>query len=692
MAKDPICGMFVDEKTASITRTIRGSKWYFCSETCASTFEKPEIELKRLKQLVVAGVVLSIPIVLLTYLMPLPATINNYLLFLLETPVQFIVGWRFYRGAFDSLKNRMGNMDLLIAIGTTAAWGYSSIITFLPSVFPTGGVYFDTATVIITLILTGNLLEHISKGRASQSVRRLLDLQPRMAHLIRDGVESEVPIESVKVGDILAVRPGERVPVDGVVVEGASAVDQSAITGESIPVEKAIGNDVIGATINTSGLLRIRASKVGADTVLSKIVQLVEEAQMAHAPIQRLADKVAGYFVPAVILIALGAGFGGYFSGVLPLNYAVLAFVSVIVIACPCALGIATPAAILVGTAKGAQNGILIKGGEYLEIAHKLQAIVFDKTGTLTRGKPSVTDLIATSSHTETELLQLAASAEKGSEHPLGRAVVQAAEEKHIPIPDVSCFKAIPGEGVVAEQAARNIILGNRKLMTQYEVDLSPVEEGISKLEEDGKTVMILANDQQPIGIIGLADTLKDDSAETVKELKRSKIQVVMLTGDNMRTAKAMATKLGIDRVIAEVLPADKEKIIKGLQNEGKVVGMVGDGINDAPALAAADIGIAIGSGTDVAVETGGIVLIRNSLRDVVTAIRLSRATVRKIKQNLFWAFCYNVALIPIAAGALVPFLGPSVYNFLPFLAAGAMATSSVTVVGNSLLLNRFRP
>ena len=692
MAKDPICGMFVDEKTASITRTIRGTKWYFCSETCASTFEKPEIELKRLKQLVVAGVVLSIPIVLLTYLTPFPVTINNYLLFLLETPVQFIVGLRFYRGAFDSLRNRMGNMDLLIAIGTTAAWGYSSITTFLPSVFPTGGVYFDTATVILTLILTGNLLEHISKGRASESVRKLLNLQPRMAHIVRDGIESDVPVESVNVGDILVVRPGERVPVDGVVVEGASAVDQSAITGESIPVEKGVGEEVIGATINTSGLLRIRASKVGADTVLSKIVQLVEEAQTAHAPIQRLADKVAGYFVPAVILIALGAAFGGYLSGVLPLNYAVLAFVSVIVIACPCALGIATPAAILVGTAKGAQNGILIKGGEYLETAHKLKTIVFDKTGTLTRGKPSVTDLIATSSHTEAELLQIAASAEKGSEHPLGRAVVQTAEEKHIPVPDVSSFKAIPGEGVVAHYGTRNIILGNRKLMTKYEVDLSPVQAAISKLEGEGKTVMILANDKQPIGVIGLADTLKEDSAETVTELKRSKIEVVMLTGDNMRTAKAMATKLGIDRVIAEVLPADKEKIIKGLQNEGKVVGMVGDGINDAPALAAADIGIAIGSGTDVAVETGGIVLIRNSLRDVVTAIRLSRATVRKIKQNLFWAFCYNVALIPIAAGALVPFLGPSVYNFLPFLAAGAMATSSVTVVGNSLLLNRFRP
>ncbi|MGA2785431.1 MAG: heavy metal translocating P-type ATPase [Candidatus Bathyarchaeia archaeon] len=692
MAKDPVCGMFVDEETATITRTIHGIKWYFCSETCANTFEKPEIELKRLKFLVVAGAVLTVPIVLFTYLMFLPMNVNNYLLFILETPVQFLVGWRFYRGAYDALRNRMGNMDLLIAIGTTAAWGYSTVIAFFPSVFPAGGVYFDTAAVIITLVLLGNLLEHISKGRASEAVRKLLDLQPRMVHVIRDGTEAEVPVESVRVGDILVIRPGERIPVDGVVIEGASAVDQSAITGESMPVEKSAGDEVIGATINTSGLLRIRAHKVGADTVLSKIVQLVEEAQIAHAPLQRIADRVAGYFVPSVIIIATVSALGWYLFGGLALNFAVLAFVSVIVIACPCALGIATPAAILVGTAKGAQNGILIKGGEYLETAHKLQSIVFDKTGTLTRGKPSVTDVIAASNHTELEVLQLAALAEKGSEHPLSRAVIQAAKEKKIEVPDATSFKAVPGQGVVVEYDHRTILLGNRKLMAKHGVNLQPVETGMSTLEEAGKTVMILTNDKEPIGVIGLADTLKDDSAETIKELKRMKIEVVMLTGDNMRTAKAVAAKLGINRVVADVLPEQKENIIKDLQNEGKIVAMVGDGINDAPALAAANIGIAIGSGTDVAVETGGIVLIRNNLRDVVTAIKLSKATVRKIKQNLFWAFCYNVALIPIAAGALVPFLGPDVYNFLPFLAAGAMASSSVTVVGNSLLLNRFKP
>ena len=690
MAKDPVCGMFVDEQTATITRTIRGTRWYFCCETCADTFEKPEIELKRLKSLVIAGIVLTTPIVLFTYAMFLPMNTNNYLLFLLETPVQFIVGRRFYRGAYDSLRNRMGNMDLLVAIGTTTAWIYSSIMAFSPSVFPAGGVYFDAAAVIITLILLGNLLENMSKDRASQAVRKLLDLQPRMAHVIRDETESEVPVESVKMGDLLLIRPGERIPVDGVVVEGISTVDQSAITGESIPVEKTEGDAVISATVNTSGLLKVRASKVGADTVLSKIVQLIEEAQTAHAPIQRVADRVAGYFVPAVISIATGAALGWYFFGGLALNFTVLVFVSVIVIACPCALGIATPAAILVGTAKGAQNGILIKGGEYLETTHKIQSIVFDKTGTLTVGKPSVTDMIPANTHTELEVLQLASISEKGSEHPLGRAVIQAAQDKHIDTPNASSFKALPGQGVAATYGDRTILLGNRKLMAENGVDLQPVESEISTLEEEGKTIMVLANDKELIGVIGLADTLKADSAETIKELKRMKIEVVILTGDNVRTAKAVAAKLGVERIVADVLPEQKESIIKDLQNEGKVVAMVGDGINDAPALAAADIGIAIGSGTDVAVETGGIVLIRNNLRDVLTAIKLSKATVKKIKQNLFWAFCYNVALIPIAAGALVPFLGPGVYDFLPFLAAGAMASSSVTVVSNSLLLNRF--
>lgn len=692
MAKDPICGMYVDDETATITRTIRGNKWYFCSETCALTFEKPEAELKRLKLLATAGAILAVPTLLFTWLPMLPDVTNNYLLFLLATPVQFVVGWRFYRGAYDALRNRMGNMDLLIAIGTSAAWAYSSVVTFLPSFFHTTGVYFDTAAIIITLILLGNLLEYRTKRKASEAVRRLLDLQPTMAHILRGGNEVEVPVESVKVEDILVVRPGERIPVDGVVIEGNSAVDQSAITGESIPVEKGVGEDVIGATINTSGFLKVRASKVGADTVLSKIVQLVEEAQMARAPIQRLADRVAAYFVPAVIVIAVGAGLGWYFLGGFTLNYAMLAFVSVIVIACPCALGIATPAAIMAGTAKGAQNGILIKGGEYLETAHKMTAIVFDKTGTLTRGKPSVTDVIPVGNHTRQEVVKLAASAEEGSEHPLGQAIVNTARNEHVETSHFSSFKAVPGEGIVGEDSGHAFLVGNRKLMSQFKVGLEGIETSISKLEEEGKTVMILSKDREPLGVIGLADTPKDDAPETIRQLQKMNIQVVMLTGDNAKTAKAVASKLGIDRVVADVLPEQKEQVIRDLQKEGKVVGMVGDGINDAPALAASDVGIAIGSGTDVAVETGGIVLIRNKLSDVVTAIKLSKATVRKIKENLFWAFCYNIALIPIAAGALVPFFGRGFYDVMPIFAGAAMAFSSVTVVSNSLLLNRFKP
>src|SRR5208283_4418672 len=563
MAKDPICGMYVDENTAAITRTIHGTKWYFCSDTCAKTFERPEIELKRLKLLVVVGLVFTAPIILLTYLTLLPTDVNNYLLFLLETPVQFIVGWRFYRGAYDSLRNRMGNMDLLIALGTTAAWIYSSIITFLPSIFPTKGVYFDSAAVIITLVLLGNLLEQVSKGRATEAVRKLADLQPRIARVIHDGSEVDVPVERVQVNDIVLVRPGERIPVDGVVTEGGSAVNESAITGESMPVEKVEGDQVIGSTLNGYGLLKVRASKVGSDTVLSKIIQLVEEAQMAHVPIQRIADKVAEYFVPSVILIAIAAALGLFFLGGQALNVAILAFVSVIVIACPCALGLATPVAILVGTAKGAQNGILIKGGEYLEMAHKLETIVFDKTGTLTVGEPSVTDVIPVGGHSEDEVLRLSALAERGSEHPLGRAVIRAAEEKHVEIPLASSFKAIPGQGVVVRDGDRIILLGNRKLMTQNEVNVQSVETVISNLEAQGKTVMILTHDKEPVGVIGLADTLKEDSAETIRRLKDMKIEVVMLTGDNLNTAKSVAAKLGINRVVADVLPDEKESVIK---------------------------------------------------------------------------------------------------------------------------------
>jgi Cu+-exporting ATPase len=586
----------------------------------------------------------------------------------------------------------MGNMDSLIALGTSTAWIYSAAVTFFPSSVSYNGVFFDTAAAIVTLVLTGRFLEHVSKGRASEAVRKLMDLQPKLAHVEKDGRETEIPVEQIQVGDVFVIRPGERVPVDGTVVEGHSSLDQSMITGESIPVEKNPGDEVIGATINKTGLLRVKATKVGQDTTLSQIVKLVEEAQIGRAPIQKLADRVAAYFVPFVSIVALGSALAWYFIGNIGLQFSLLAFVSVTVIACPCALGIATPAALLVGTSKGAQNGILIKGGDYLEITHKVTAVVFDKTGTLTVGMPSVTDVIPLGRNSGDTILRLAASVEKGSEHPLAEAIEKEASKRSLTLAGLSEFEAIPGKGVKARIQDKTIVLGNRKLMTDMSLDLSEIEQKISALEEDGKTVMFLVVDEKLAGIIAAADTLKEHAKEAVEELKRMSIEVVMLTGDNERTAKSIAKKLGIERVLAEVLPQQKEAVIEKLQSEGKIVAMVGDGINDAPALAKADVGIAIGSGTDVAKETGGIVLVKEDLRDVVIAIKLSKSTIRKIKQNLFWAFAYNSALIPVSAGALVPLFGAQVYNVLPFLAAGAMAFSSVTVVSNSLLLERFKP
>ena len=583
-------------------------------------------------------------------------------------------------------------MDTLIALGTSAAWAYSTVVTFFPSFFPFSGVYFDTAAVIITLVLTGRFLEHISKGRASEAVRKLMDLQPRLAHVIRGKKEIEIPVEQIEVGDMFVVRPGEKVPVDGMVIDGYSSVDQSMITGESIPVEKNPNDEVIGGTINKTGMLKARATKVGQDTTLAQIVKLVEEAQIGRAPIQKLADRVATYFVPAVIIIALSSSLAWYFIGNIGPQFSLLAFVSVTVIACPCALGIATPAALLVGTSKGAQNGILIKGGDHLEIARKTTTIVFDKTGTLTVGEPSVTDVIPYDKYSADTVLMLAASVEKGSEHPLAEAIEKEATSRSLQLVNLSEFEAIPGKGVKAMIQGKEIFLGNRKLMTEIGVSLSKIEEKTKELEEDGKTVMFIVVDGVLAGVIGAADTLKEYAANAVAELKKMNIEVIMLTGDNETTAKAIAKKLDIENIFAEVLPQQKEALIERLRNEGKMVAMVGDGINDAPALAKADVGIAIGSGTDVAKETGGIVLVKEDLRDVVTAIKLSRSTVRKIKQNLFWAFAYNAALIPIAAGALVPFFGAQVYEVLPFLAAGAMAFSSVTVVSNSLLLERFKP
>jgi Cu+-exporting ATPase len=693
MAKDPVCGMYVEEGEHALKTTRYGTTYYFCSETCLVEFQAPEKAIARLKRLVALGALLTVPIAALTYLPIISdGATNNLVMFFLSLPVQFVVGFRFYRGSYDALRSRIGNMDLLIGLGTSAAWIYSIIVTFVPGFFPGSATYFETSAIIITLIQTGNLLEYITKGKASEAVHRLLNLQPTLAHVIRDGVETSIPIENVVVDDVLIVRPGERVPVDGKVVDGSSVVDESMITGESLPNEKRIGDEVIGATINKTGLLKIQATKVGQDTVLSQIAKLVEEAQVGKAPLQRLADRVSAYFVPAVILIAIASFVFWYFVASIGLAFSLLAFVSVVIIACPCALGIATPAALLVGTGKGAENGILIKGGDQLELAHKADTVIFDKTGTLTKGRPAVTDIVPIGSLSETEILGYAGSVEKGSEHPLAQAVVDAAQKMNVALSDPSDFEALAGLGVRATVQGREVLLGNIDLMDKFSVPVDSYAGKLTTLQLQGKTATVLAVDRDPVAIIGLADTVKETAAVAVKALKLMGLDVVMLTGDNERTANAIAQTVGIDNVISSVRPDQKEARVRSFQAEGKKVVMVGDGINDAPALAAADVGIAIGSGTDVAKETGGIILIKDDLTDVPKALLLSRATVSKIKQNLLWAFVYNVALIPIAAGILVPFLGPGIYQVLPLLAGGAMAISSVTVVSNSLLLRRFNP
>jgi len=649
--------------------------------------------IQRLKYLLAASVALSIPTVIFTWFPILPVLPNNVWLFLLATPVQFIVGWTFYVGAYKGLRNRITNMDTLIAMGTSTAWIYSTAVTFAPGVFPGAGVFFDTATMIMSFILLGKLLDAIAKGRTSEAIRKLMGLQAKIARVIRAGEEQEIPVEDVQVGDIVVVRPGEKIPVDGTVTEGYSGVDEKVITGESIPVEKKKGDQVVGATMNKTGVLKFKATKVGKDTVLAQIINMVEDTLTSKAPVQRLADVASGYFVPAIIITATLSALAWYFLAGADFIFALTVFIAVLIVACPCALGLATPTAIMVGVGKGAENGILIKSGEALETAHKLSAVVFDKTGTLTKGEPEVTDIIPTGNSTkalnEAQLLRLAAIAEKNSEHPLGEAIVKKAAEKGITVEDPEYFNAIPGHGVEVKHNGAQILLGNRKLMETNNIDIGRLEAQMKALEEDGKTAMLLAVDGKPAGLIAVADTLKENSADAVKTLRQMGLEVIMITGDNERTAKAIARQAGVDRVLAEVLPGEKASEIKRLQAKGKVVAMVGDGINDAPALAQANIGIAVGSGTDVALETGDIVLIKNDLRDVVVGIQLSRATMRKIRQNLFWAFFYNIALIPLAAGAFYPILH---VLFDPVYAAAAMASSSVTVVTNASLLKRFRP
>jgi Cu+-exporting ATPase len=624
-----------------------------------------------------------------------PMMVFKYLSFALATPVQLIAGAQFYRGFWHALKQRAGNMDTLIAIGTSAAYLYSVAATFVPALH-TEPVFFETSALLITFVLLGKLLEARAKGRTGDAIRKLMGLAARTARVVRDGDEIDVPVSDVRVGDIVIVRPGEKVPVDGIVTEGSSAVDESMLTGESIPVEKQPGDTVIGATVNKLGSFRFRATKVGAETMLAQIVRLVEEAQGSKAPVQRFADRISAIFVPAVVGMAFVTFLvwlfvvprfvdASFYAEMTPFVRALLAGTSVVVIACPCALGLATPTAIMVGTGKGAENGVLIKSGEALETAHAIDAIVFDKTGTLTHGAPVVTEVELAEEHDPDRVLTLAASLERLSEHPLAEAILAHARERGLDLPAARDFAAVPGHGVEGTVDGLRVALGNRRLMAREGIDIGPFEERIAALEAEGKTVMLVGADASRLaGMIAVADTLKPHSAEAVARLTGMGVDVYMITGDNRVTAEAIAREAGIpaDRVIAEVLPEHKAAEVVRLQEAGLTVAMVGDGINDTPALAQADVGIAMGAGTDIAMETGGIVLITNDLRDVVTAIELSRATMRKIRQNFFWALGYNTLGIPVAALGLLK----------PELAGAAMALSSVSVVTSSLLLRRFRP
>jgi len=657
-------------------------------------------ELKQLKRRFIVSFIFGSPLIYIVMGgmvgLPLPQflqTYNIFIQFILATIV-ILVCFSIWKSGFKNLIRLRPNMDSLIFIGTAAAYFYSLIVSlcFLLEIqkeFP--HLYYESAVFILIFISLGRYLEAVTKGKTGEAIKKLIGLQPNTARVIKEGKEIEIPIEEVQVGDIVVVRPGEKMPVDGVVVEGISAVDEKVITGESMPVSKKEGDGVIGATMNQSGMLKFKATKVGKETVLAQIIKIVEEAQASKAPIQLLADKVSLYFVPGVIIISILAFLFWFLTGQ-PFVFALTILIAVLIIACPCALGLATPTAIMVGTGLGAENGILIKSASALENAHKLQTIIFDKTGTLTKGEPVVTDIVPLSKYNQEDVLKLAVTGERGSEHPIGKAIVQEAKEKEIEIGGGKNYETIAGEGIKCEYQGKIIFVGNRTFIKKNELEISSiVETSLQKLENEGKTAIIVAFGKKIVGVVAVADTLKEFSKEAIKKLKEMKKEVWLITGDNERTAKAIAKQLGIeeDKIMAQVLPDEKAKKVKELQEKGKIVAFVGDGINDAPALAQADVGIAIGSGTDVAMETGEIILIKDDLRDVVTSIDLSSFTVRKIKQNLFWAFFYNSVGIPIAAGILYPFLG---ILLNPTIAAAAMAFSSVSVVSNSLLMKRYKP
>ena len=761
-AIDPVCGMTVDRKSAAGHSLHAGADYYFCSLGCQQKFDadpskfisattatrdegqveaaenKPALSVVKTdakhehpaaqatvstEQVLDAAyrtmmrkfwfaAVVGLPLLFLMLaefvpswgeaLMPWHRTIG-IVSAIITFPVLAWSGNQFFTGAWNGLRNHNTNMDTLVALGTGAAWVYSAVVVFAPGLFPAGtaGMYFEVAVIVIALILLGQALEMRAKSRSSAAIKKLLELQAKTARVIRGGKEIDVPIEEVIVGDTVLVRPGEKVPVDGVILEGESAIDESVVTGESVPVDKKPGDVVIGSSVNKTGAFTFRATKVGKDTALARIVEMVQQAQNSKPPIGRLVDVISSYFVPTVMILGILTFLAWFNFGPPPvLNHAVVTMVAVLVIACPCALGLATPISLMVGVGKAAEHGVLIRNGEALEMASRLTTVVLDKTGTITKGKPELTDVLPLKGYSEEELLRLAAVADRRSEHPLAEAIVRGARERGLDVGEPEEFNAIPGHGVEATLEGHRVIVGNRKLMEREKVSMVEFEEGASRLADEGKTPMFVAVKGKPAGIIAVADTVKEDSIIAVRALEAMGIEVVMMTGDNERTAKAIARKVGINRVLAEVLPEEKARQVEKLQAEGRpqkerggrgsrLVGMVGDGINDAPALAQADVGFAIGTGTDVAIEAADVTLVGGSLRGVVTAIDVSRATLRNIKQNLFGAFFYNVLGIPIAAGLLYPFFG---ILLSPIIAGAAMAASSITVVTNANRLRFFEP
>jgi Cu+-exporting ATPase len=688
IVRDPVCGMDVNTETA-LSAKIGDRTYYFCSQQCLDVYTAPERELKAMQRRVaftLAGAIAALGLKVIT-LFGLIATIMYFevvgglriydiAIFIVSTPIVWIAGYRIYKGAYQSLRNRNINMDVLVTIGVLAGWIYGVLNIFVLPSAEAGTGYMEVAIGILAFVLLGRYIEELIRRRSAASIRKLLELQPTMARVVRDGKEIDMPIDEVKEGDIIIVKPGEKIPVDGTVTDGYSSVDEKLLTGESIPVEKTVGSEVVGATINKTGVLTIKATRVGDQTALSQIVHLVEEAQSSSAPVQRYADRIVKYFVPTILTVA-AVSFSYWYITTGNFSTAFLALLAVVLISCPCALGIATPTAILAGVGKGAEYGVLLRSGEYVEKARKLTTVIFDKTGTLTKGEPSVTDIKNYNGFTQKDVLKYAGSAEKSSEHPLAESILKKTREENITLEVVDKFEALPGRGIQCTIENKRVLLGNRKLMQEQNVPTTKMESDFAALETEGKTVMILAVDGRIAGAVAAMDTVKESAAPAVELLKNMNLEVAMLTGDNEITAQAIAKQLGITQVIANVLPWQKEEAIKKLQSQGKVVAMVGDGINDAPALAQADIGIAIGSGTDIAKETGGIVLIRDDLRDVALGVELSKKTMRKIDTNLFWAFAYNVVMIPIAAAGLLN----------PMYAAGAMAISSLTVVSNSALL-----